>query len=110
MKLKFTARRNKKSTIVTSKQTVEQALQEANALAEQWNDDDPRHGKLQNAIDFLTTYLNKSPQEMMRDGVSSIEEYFDDAVRPDVATQIKREVDMIAKWRREAKTTQRRKG
>ena len=105
MKLTFTARR-KKSTIVTSKQTVEQALQEADALAEQWNDDDPRHAKLQNAVDLLTTYLNKGPQEMMRDGVSSIEEYFDDAVQPDVATQIKREVDMIAKWRREAKTTQ----
>ena len=106
--MKFTARRQqaKKATIKASKQTVEDALQYAQTLSEYWkaeNENDPRLEQLQGSIDFLSAILNKNPQEMAQDGVSTVEEYFDDAVKPDVANRIKQEVDMIAKWRRESR-------
>lgn len=103
----FTQRRHqKKSTILVSKQTVEQALTEGQALAEQWfeaNANDPRIDKLQDVMDHLSRILHQSPQDLKAEGVSSIEEYFDDAKKPAEAQMIKREVDMIAKWKRTAK-------
>lgn len=107
MKPSFTQRRtHKKSTIVVSKQTVEQALNEGAVLAEEMfasNQNDPRIDELQNIMDHLSSVLNRDPQEMRADGASKIEDYFDDAVLPEQAQMIKREVDMIAKWRRTAK-------
>jgi hypothetical protein len=105
--MEFTARRQqaKKATIKASKQTVEDALRYAQTLSEYWkaeNENDPRLEQLQDSMDFLSTILNKNPQEMAQDGVSTIEEYFDDTVKPDVANKVKQEVDMIAKWRRES--------
>jgi hypothetical protein len=105
--MKFTARRQaKKATIQASKQTVEDALQYAQTLSEYWkaqNENDPRLKQLQDSVGFLSAVLNKTPQDMAQDGVSTVEEYFDDAVKPDVASRVKQEVDMIAKWRRESR-------
>ena len=35
------------------------------------------------------------------DGTSTIEDYLDDAKQPQMAAQVKQEVDLIAKWRRQ---------
>lgn len=103
MKMKFTARRQqKKATIMASKQTVEQALNYAHGLKDFWvseNANDPRIREVQNSIDFLQSILDKDPQQMAQDGVSSIEEYFDDSINPDIANEVKAEVDQIANWR-----------
>jgi hypothetical protein len=40
---------------------------------------------------------------MVQDGVSTIEDYLDDARQPETAAQIKQGVDVIARWRREAR-------
>jgi hypothetical protein len=98
MKMKFTTRRQKKATITTSKQAVEQAIMAANEQVEQLMDGDvnnPQIQKLQESTDFLSSILKKTPQEMAQDGVSSIEEYFDDAIQPEIANRVKQEVSMI---------------
>lgn len=106
--MKFTERRQqlkKHATIQTSKQKVEEAIRAGNEVAEIWmneNFEDSRLNQLQNSIDFLSSILSKTPQEMTEDGVRSIEEYFDDAIKPDYANKVKSEVDMILKWKREA--------
>jgi hypothetical protein len=97
------ANRRKQSTILVSKRTVEDALRRANALASAWmqeNQNDPRVDELQRVVDHLGSVLKKTPQQMRADGASSIEDYFDDAKMGDMARTLKREVDMIAKWRR----------
>lgn len=99
---KLIARRsNKKSTILVSKRTVEDAIRRANGLASAWmesNPNDRRIDELQNIVDHLSSILNKSSQEMRSEGASTVEDYFDDAVMGDQANVIKREVNMIAKW------------
>lgn len=87
---------------MVSKQTVETSLGYAEALKQAWtakNANDPRIREVQDSIDFLQSILNKDPQAMAQEGVSTIEEYLDDAVKPDVASRIKEEVDQIAEWR-----------
>src|ERR1035437_3715269 len=105
MKSKLVNRRNeKKATILRSKRTVEDAIQRAEAIKQAWvseNQNDPRIDELQKIVDHLSSVLGKSPQEMKTEGASSVEDYFDDAVMPEQAQTIKREVDMIAKWNRE---------
>jgi len=95
--------RQKRSTILVSKRTVEDALRRANALASAWmNEDqnDPKVDELQRIVDHLGSVMKKTPQQMRADGAASIEDYFDDAKMGDVARTLKREVDMIAKWHR----------
>jgi hypothetical protein len=41
------------------------------------------------------------PDQMVQDGTSTIEDYLDDVKQPHMAAQVKQEVDMIAKWRRQ---------
>jgi len=94
-------RKLKKATILASKRTVEDAVRRASALANAWmaaNPNDPRLDELQRVADHLSSVLEKTPQEMSADGMSSIEDYFDDAMSPEAANTIKREVNMIAKW------------
>lgn len=104
MKSKLVMRRQKKSTVLVSKQTAEDALQVGNSLAQAWfagDQNDPRLVKLQNAMDLVSSVLKKTPEEMKQDGVSTVEEYFDDTKQPDMARVVKKEIDMIAKLRRE---------
>lgn len=93
--------RRKKATILVSKRTVEDALRRANNLASTWMDidpNDPRIEQLQNVVDHLSSILTKSPQDMRAEGMTSIEDYFDDAKNREGATALKREVNQIAKW------------
>ena len=90
----------KKATTLVSQQTLEVAIQEATELADQLmssNAHDKRLDKLQDVVSFLSEILKKSPVEMQQEGASSIEDYLDDAVLPEVARKIKQGVDMIAK-------------
>jgi len=96
----------KQSTIVVSKRTIEDALRRGNVLAESWmreNQNDPRLEQIENILAHLSRYMKMTPQEMRQDGVSTVEEYFDDAVRPDIAQKIKGDVNQIAKWHDEAR-------
>jgi hypothetical protein len=103
-KSKLIANRKKRSTIISSKRTVEDAIARGGILASAWmesDQNDPRLNKLQNIIDHLSSLLNMSPQDMRQQGVSNIEEFFDDSVKPDVAQTVKREVEQIAQWTQE---------
>ena len=87
----------KKSTIIVSKRTVEDAIGRANQLASSWMEDnpnDPRLEQLEQSVAYLSGILRKSPQEMRAEGVSSIEDYFDDA-KSSVAPEIKKAIDTI---------------
>jgi hypothetical protein len=92
----------KKATTLVSKQTLEQAVQEAQILVEQFvNSDahDARLDQLEEAISFLTNVLKKSPVEMQQEGAATLDDYLDDAVMPEMAQKIKQDVDMIAKMK-----------
>ena len=94
------SRKNKKATILASMQTVKDAIRRANGLASTWmneNPNDPRVDELQRIVSHLSSILKKTPQQMRADGVTSVEDYFDDAKSQQVAQTIKREVNMIAK-------------
>jgi hypothetical protein len=100
---KMMADRRKRSTILVSKRTVQDALRRANTLGQVWmqeDQNDPRVDELQRVVDHLSSVINKTPQQMRADGAASIEDYFDDAIMGDAARTLKREVDMIAKWHR----------
>lgn len=92
----------KKATTLVSKQTLEQAVQEAQALVEQLinsNAQDNRLDQLQEVISFLESVLKKSSMEMQQEGASTLDDYLDDAVMPEMAQKIKQDVDMIAKMK-----------
>src|SRR5271154_2343957 len=91
--------RRKNATILASTQTVKDALRRAQALAETYmreNQNDPRVDEIQKIVNHLSSIMRKTSQEMRADGVTSIEDYFDDA-KSQQAAVIKREVNMIAK-------------
>lgn len=90
----------KKATILISKQTLEKAVQEANTAVSQLietNVHDKRIEQLEESIDFLNSILKKSPAEMQQDGVATLDDYLDNAVKPDIAQKIQQDVNMIAK-------------
>lgn len=92
--------KRKNATILASTQTVKDAIRRANTLASTYmgeNQNDPRVDELQRIVDHLSGILRKTPQDMRADGVTSVEDYFDDAKSPEMAQTIKREVNMIAK-------------
>jgi hypothetical protein len=91
-------------TVGVSKQTVEQSLWAADSLMQGWSSESRNDRRLQQAqasVDFLTSLLNMTPQEMAQDGVSTVEEYFDDTIQPQTASRAMQEVERIAQWRRE---------
>ena len=92
----------KTATTLVSKQTLEQAIQEAQVLVEQFmnaNVHDARVDQLQEAISFLTSIIKKTPVDMQQEGAATLDDYLDDAVMPDTAEKIKQDVDMIAKMK-----------
>jgi hypothetical protein len=94
-------------TVIASKETVEDSLRIAKTLAAKWIEDvDPRLNKLKEIIHHLDDLLNSQPEQLAAEGANSVEDYFDDAKLPQDAAQVKLEVDMIAKWRREARPPQ----
>lgn len=102
MKSQMLNRRFKKATVLVSRQTLEQAIQEGEALAEkllQTNPNDPLLDQIEQAVARLQGVLQMSPQDMAADGASSLEDFLDDAKQPGYAAEIKKDVDMIAQNR-----------
>ena len=96
-----TASKTKKSTTLVSVQTAKDAIQIGKSLLNAYMADDvngPQVDKLAAAVDHLEELLN-TPTDVG----ASVEEFFDDAVYPEVARQVKNEVDMISTLRREAR-------
>jgi hypothetical protein len=94
------ARRSKKSTVVVSKRTLEEAIARANMLVEnlmEGDQNDPEIAKVEQAVQHMTQVLKADPQQMRQDGASSISDYMDDAKMPEQARRLKSEVDMILK-------------
>ena len=103
-------------TVLVSKQTVEDSLQVAHSLETEWqaaDPNDPRLTQVNQIVKHLVGVLHSQPDQMVQDGVSTIEDYLDDASQPETAVQIKQEVDVIAQWRfptRDAATTKYQTG
>lgn len=97
-KSRFIAGRSKKkSTILVSKRTLEEALQRAEQFIGVSDPNDPATEQIENAISHMTRILSANPQQMNQDGVTDISDYMDDAKMPEEARQLKNEVDMILK-------------
>jgi hypothetical protein len=92
----------KKATTLVSKQSLESAIQEAEALVEELltaDTNDGRLDQLEESISFLTSILRKTPLDMQQEGASSLEDYLDDAVMPEMAEKIRQDVNMIAEMK-----------
>jgi hypothetical protein len=109
MKSKVFSRRktaSKKATVLVSRETLEQAVQEANTMAEhmmETNANDARLDELDNTVAFLSSILTKNPAEMQQEGFSSLEDYLDDAKAPEIAQKVKQGIDMIQQMRNAVK-------
>jgi hypothetical protein len=91
-------------TWLASKPIVEDSLDIAQSLAKQWtrdNRNDPRLPQLSQIVKHLSDLLHTPPDQMVLDGTSTIEDYLYDAKQPQMAAQVKQELDLIAKWRRQ---------
>src|SRR5579863_9839658 len=99
-KSKLIAGRRKKSTVLVSVRTIQEAINRANMAVEtlmESNPNDPSIEQIENAVQHMSRILKVNPQQMKQDGVSSISDYMDDAVKPEEARKLKNEVDMILK-------------
>ena len=99
-KSKLIIGRSKKSTVLVSKRTLQEAITRANMLVETLMESDPNDsniGQIESAVQHMTQILKASPQQMTQDGASSISDYMDDAKLPEQARKLKNEVDMILK-------------
>src|SRR5271157_1863675 len=99
-KSKLIVSRKKKSTVLVSVRTLQDAIQRANLIVEglmDSNPNDPSINKIEGAVQHMSRIINANPQQMKQDGVASIEEYMDSAKSPAIATKLKQEVDMISK-------------
>jgi len=95
------ASKTKKSTTLVSVQTAKDAIQIGKSLLNAYMADDvngPQVDKLAEAVDDLEGLLT---HWSLQQGVTNVEELFDDAISPETARQAKNEVDMIAQMRRE---------
>ena len=99
----------KKSTILVSLQTVKDAIEIGKSLLNAYMAEDvngPQVDQLAQAVDHLESLAYSQPDQMQQEGARVVEDYFDDAVLPDVAKQVKSEVDMISNLRREQRPAQ----
>src|SRR5271170_1317853 len=99
-KSKLIVSRKKKSTVLVSVRTLEDAIVRANAIVDSMmdtNPNDPTINKIEGAVQHMSRILNANPQQMKQDGVASIADYMDSAKSPAIATKLKQEVDMISK-------------
>jgi len=104
-----TAAKGKKSTLLLSVQTAKDAVQIGKSLLNAYMAEDingPQVDKLAEAVDHLEALLYSQPDQMQQEGATNVEDYFDDAILPDVARQAKAEVDMISQLRREQRPAQ----
>src|SRR5271168_1269343 len=99
-KSKLIVSRRKKSTVLVSVRTLQDAISRANQIVDglmDSNPNDPSINKIEGAVQHMSRILNANPQQMKQDGVSSIADYMDSAKMPAEATKLKQEVDMISK-------------
>jgi hypothetical protein len=103
-KSKLIVSRKKKSTVLVSVRTLQDAIQRANLVVDQLmdkNPNDPTINRIEGAVQHMSRILNANPQQMKQDGVANVEEYMDSAKSPAIATKLKQEVDMIQKMQSE---------
>jgi hypothetical protein len=100
------AAQTKKSTILLSIETAQDAVNIGKSLMNAYQAEGKNDEQLEQAVKHLETLLHSQPDQMQSEGAMSVEDYFDDAVLPEVARQAKNEVDMIAQKRREARPAQ----
>lgn len=96
--------RRKKSTVLVSTQTLQDAIRRANLVVEQMmdsNPNDPRIEAIEQAVQHMSSILNVNPQQLQSDGMQSVSDYMDDAKNPAEAQKLKQEVDMISKAQQE---------
>src|SRR5271167_3355433 len=98
-KSKLIVSRKKKSTVLVSVRTLQDAIQRANMIVEglmETNPNDPQINKIEGAVQHMSRILNANPQQLQQDGMSSVADYMDNAKSPAEATKLKQEVDMIS--------------
>jgi hypothetical protein len=100
------AAQTKKSTILLSIDTAKDAVNIGKSLLNAYQAEGKNDPQLEQAVKHLEELLASQPDQMQSEGAMSVEDYFDDAVLPEVARQAKNEVDMIASKRREARPAQ----
>jgi hypothetical protein len=86
----------KQATVLVSRQTLEQAIMEGQALAEnllQTNPNDPSLDQIEQAVARLQGVFQEP----------DLEDKLDDAKQPGFAAEIKKDVDMIAQTRQQAR-------
>jgi len=99
----------KKSTVLVSTRTLQEAIRRANMLVEtlmQTNPNDSRINSVEGAVQHMSRILNANPQQMQQDGAQSVSDYMDDAKMPAEARKLKQEVDMISKLSNEVRAGQ----
>src|SRR5271170_4653489 len=99
-KSKLIVARKKKSTVLVSVRTLQDAISRANQIVDglmDSNPNDPSINKIEGAVQHMSRVLNANPQQMKQDGVASIADYMYSAKMPAEATKLKQEVDMISK-------------
>src|SRR5208282_930017 len=100
------AAQTKKSTILLSIDTAKDAVNIGKSLLSAYQAEGKNDPQLDQAVKHLEELLASQPDQMQSEGAMSVEDYFDDAVLPEVARQAKNEVDMIAQKRREQRPAQ----
>ena len=100
------AAQTKKSTILLSVETAQDAVNIGKSVLNALQAEGKNDQQLEQAVKHLDTLLHSQPDQMQSEGAMSVEDYFDDAVLPEVARQAKNEVDMIATKRREQRPAQ----
>jgi hypothetical protein len=100
------AAQTKKSTILLSIETAQDAVNIGKSLMNAYQAEGKNDPQLEEAVKHLEMLLHSQPDQMQSEGAMNVEDYFDDAVLPEVARQAKNEVDMIANKRREARPAQ----
>jgi hypothetical protein len=100
------AAQTKKSTILLSVETAQDAVNIGKSVINALQAEGKNDPQLEQAVEHLDTLLHSQPDQMQSEGAMSVEDYFDDAVLPEVARQAKNEVDMIAQKRREQRPAQ----
>src|SRR5271170_1053579 len=97
---KLIGNRSKKSTVLVSTRTLQDAIRRANELVDslmETNPNDPNINKVEAAVQHMSQVLNVNPQQMKQDGAMSVEDYMDNSKMPEEAMKLKNEVDMISK-------------
>ncbi len=100
------AAKTKKSTIILSLETVRDAITIGKSLLQKYEAEGTNDPQVEQAVQHLEGLLTSQPDQMQSEGAVNVEDYFDDAILPEVARQAKNEVDMIAQKRREARPVQ----